>query len=82
MKLKELFQIPGHGRTKAGDPKTYDREHKVPVIRCSICTGEKTAGFRDTESGHFEEVMLIRTETDLDEFRQRYGIEGKIEKIY
>ena len=56
--------------------KTYDAENKKPAIRASICTGEEVAGFRDIHTGSFEEVMLIRSEKDLKEFRRAYGIEG------
>ena len=61
---------------------TYDAARFTPVIRASICTGEKTAGFRENDTGRVTEVMLIRTEADLAEFRERYGIEGKIETVY
>ena len=54
----------------------------TPAIRCSICTGEQVAGFRDSEPGRFEEVMLLRSPEDLEWFRQHYGISGEIEKIY
>ena len=54
----------------------------TPVIRCSICTGEQVAGFRDSETGRFEEVMLLRSPGDLEQFKQQYGISGEIEKIY
>lgn len=60
----------------------YDRETQEPALRCSICTGEQVAGFRDRKTGHFEEVALIRTEADLEEFRRRYGIDGEIPKFY
>lgn len=60
----------------------YDAERLTPAIRASICTGEKTAGFLNHESGRFEEVMLIRTPKDLDEFRAQYGIESPIKTIY
>ncbi len=40
------------------------------------------AGFKDLSDGRFEEVMLIRSSADLEEFRERYGITGDIEKIY
>ena len=59
----------------------YDREHAEPVIRCSICTGEQTAGFRDLRSGHFREVMLIRSQADLEKFRRLYGLD-EIKTIY
>ena len=54
----------------------------TPAIRCSICTGEQVAGFRDSETGRFEEVTLIRSSADLEEFKEKYGISGEIEKFY
>ena len=61
---------------------SYDRERLEPVIRSSICTGEKTAGFREKDTGKFREVMLIRNEADLADFRRQYGITGEIGTIY
>ena len=60
----------------------YDPNEKKPVIRCSICTGERAAGFRDLKSGKFHEIMLIRDLRDLQSFKDEYGIEGDIEEIY
>ena len=54
----------------------------TPVIRCSICTGEQVAGFRNAATGHIEEVMLLRSPDDLVRFKEAYGISGEIEKIY
>ena len=62
--------------------KTYDKENKKPVIKASICNGEQVAGFRDIHTGKIEEVMLIRSEADLDNFKKMYGINEKIEKEY
>ncbi len=59
---------------KKHNKKTYDREHMKPVLHCSICTGEKVAGFKDIHTGKFEEVMLIRTDRDLDDFMELYDI--------
>ena len=67
---------------KKGEKKSYDREKKKPVIRASICTGEEVAGFLDLGSGRFEEVILIRSNRDLEDFKKTYGIEGEIDKIY
>ena len=61
---------------------SYDHENKKPVIRASICTGEQVAGFKDLHTGAFEEIMLIRNAEDLAMFKERYGIEGDIEKMY
>lgn len=53
----------------------YDKTGKFPVIRASICTGERVAGFKDAASGRFEDLMLIRNEKDLKEFMDIYGVE-------
>ena len=37
----------------------YDKTTMTPVIHASICTGEQVAGFKNKETGKFEEVMLI-----------------------
>lgn len=57
-------------------------DSKRPVIKASICTGEQVAGFKDIHTGKIEEVMLIRSEADLDNFKKMYGINEKIEKEY
>lgn len=61
--------------------KIYSPEKYKPVIKCSICTGEMAAGFKDLASGKFEEVMLIRGEGDLEEFKMRYGL-SEVSKEY
>ena len=43
-------------------------------MRISICTGEKAVGWKDKETGKFEELMLIRDEKDLKRFMEEYGI--------
>lgn len=67
---------------KKNKKPAFDPKEKKPVIRCSICTDEKAAGFRDLKSGKFHEVMLIRDQRDLKSFKDEYGIEGDIEEIY
>lgn len=62
--------------------RSYDRETQKPVIRSSICTGEKVAGFRDLRTGKFTEVMLLRTPGDLEEFRRLYNIREDISIQY
>ena len=61
---------------------SYDKDNKRPVIKTSICTGEQVAGFKDIHTGKIEEVMLLRSETDLDNFKKMYGINEEIEKEY
>lgn len=53
----------------------YDREEKLPVIKCSICNGEQVAGFKNIQTGKFEEIMLIRDEKDLEKFKEMYGLD-------
>lgn len=79
---KTLQKILTGGRTSESSCTKYDSETLTPVIRSSICTGEKVAGFRDKTTGKFTDVMLIRNCHDLERFRKQYGIEGDIEKIY
>lgn len=55
--------------------KTYDKETKIPIIKCSICTGEQVAGFKDVHTGKFEEIMLIKDKKDLDLFNTAYGVD-------
>ena len=63
--------------------ETFDRAEKRPVIRCSICTGEQVAGFQNLKNGKFEEVMVLRSTDDRQEFLEKYGIrEDEIEKIW
>ena len=54
--------------------ETYDKEQLKPVIKSSICTGEKVAGFKDLQTGKFTEVMLIRDSKDMDIFLEKYDI--------
>lgn len=62
------------------DVPAFNPETQYAVIRSSICTGEKVAGFKDKKDGHFTEVMLIRTPEDKREFMETYGVDSlKIE---
>lgn len=69
-------------KQKKAPAAAYDKELLEPVVRSSICTGEKVAGFRERDTGRFREVCLIRSSADLDTFREKYGIEGDIPTIY
>lgn len=46
--------------------RSYDKDSKRPVIKASICTGEQVVGFKDIHTGKIEEIMLIRSEADLE----------------
>ena len=65
------------GRRKAKEVAVqFDSETQYAVIRSSICTGEKVAGFKNKSDGHFTEVMLIRSPADEKEFKETYGVES------
>ena len=53
----------------------FNPEKQYAVIRSSICTGEKVAGFKNKDDGHFIEVMLIRSQMDEQRFKELYGID-------
>ena len=59
----------------------FDSDKQTAVIRCSICTGEQIAGFKNKEDGHFTEVMVIRDSADLVKFKEIYKI-TEIKKEY
>lgn len=63
------------GKKKPIEKKSYDRENQRPIIRCSICTGEQVAGFKQIRTGTFEEVMLIQNEADLDTFLKMFDLD-------
>lgn len=67
---------------KSRVPKAdYDTAGKIPVIRASICTGEKVAGFKDEKTGKFEDLQVIRNDRDLRSFMKKYGVaESQIRK--
>ena len=62
--------------------KTYDKDNKKLVIKASICNGEQDAGFKDIHTGKIEEVMLIKSPSDIDIFKKMYGIDEEIAKEY
>ena len=70
------------GKKKVKIPKvSYNPETQIPVLRCSICNGEKVAGFKDIATGKITEVCVIKNDSELDEFIKLYNI-NSITKIY
>ena len=58
-------------------------EQSVPVIRCSICTGEQVLCAKDRQTGQMTELMLIREPKDLFAFCEANGISPEdVQKIY
>ena len=54
----------------------YDPQTQYAVIRSSICTGEKVAGFKNKTDGHFTEVMVIKSPGDEANFKKIYSLES------
>ena len=61
---------------KKKDSLSFDAEHEYPVIRSSICTGEKVAGFKDKDTGKFRDIMLIRNDSELEDFKNMCGVDN------
>ena len=71
MKISELFFS-----RKESEHMPFPPEQFEPVIRSSICTGERTACMRDRQSGKVHEIMLVRTPQDLAAFAKAYGVDA------
>ena len=70
-------------RKKAPLKIPYDLDTQEPALRSSICTGEMTVGFLDRKTGKFKEYELARSQSDVEEFCRRVGVETKdIKRIY
>ena len=59
----------------------YDPVKEKPIIHASICTGEQAAGFKNRESGEFHEIMLIRSQKDVETFMKAYNLDH-VDKEY
>ena len=65
-------------RKKTDDTRIeYDKSKQKPILHKSICTGETTAGCKDLHTGAYMDVMLIRSDADLEDFMRTYGITQK-----
>ena len=62
------------GRKKPVVTEQFDKENYRAVLRCSICTGEQVAGFKNIHTGEFHDIMLIRNADDLDAFQEEYDV--------
>ena len=68
-------------KKKKIDKIEYDEENWKPVMRCSICNGERVAGLKNIHTGEFKDGTLISNDHDLEEFMKKYGID-EITKEY
>ena len=73
------------GKKREPEPEAtrFDPSQFEPVIRSSICTGERVACMRERDTGKLHELMLIRTDEDPDAFCRRYHVErGELKTVY
>lgn len=64
-------------------PPRFSPEEYEPVLRCSICTGEQVACMRNRATGQLRELMLVRSDEDLEEFCRTYSVKREaVRKIY
>lgn len=72
---QDFGKVPYYERHLA-ETIPFDPQKQYPVIRSSICTGEKVAGFKSIADGYFTEVMLIKTDEDVKRFKEIYRLEN------
>lgn len=72
---QDFASVPYYEKHLSDDIK-YDSEKQYAVIRSSICTGEKVAGFKNKADGHFIDVMLIRSPEDELKFKEIYNLDS------
>ena len=59
----------------------YDKSEEKPIIRASICNGERVAGFKNIRTGKFREQFFIRDDAEIEMFARMCGVE-KVDKEY
>ncbi len=69
------------GKKNVVEPvETWDPEVYKAVVRCSICTGEQVAGFKNRTTGKFHEITLISSVKDLDVFMEKYNLSSVVKE--
>lgn len=81
IELKQDFGKISHYEQGLAVKIPFDPNKQCAVIRCSVCTGEKVAGFKNLEDGSITEVMLIKNAEDLNRFKKIYHLE-EVKKEY
>ena len=76
-----MIMMFGFNRNKKIAKIEYNKETEVPAVKSSICIGEKTAGFLEVSTGKYRDVMLIKSDADIDLFKKACGVDD-VRKIY
>ena len=55
---------------------TYEaiRDDRDVVMESSICTGEKTIGFKNPQTGKTERSVVVRSMQDIDNFYREHRL--------
>ena len=55
---------------------TYEavRDDRDVVMESSICTGEKTIGFKNPQTGRIEQSVVVRSRQDIDDFYREHRL--------
>ena len=61
-------------KKKKVEKRSYDKATLKPVLKASICSQEKVAGFKEIKSGKFHEEMLITSPKDLQTFMDIFDL--------
>ena len=57
--------------------KSFDksmRDDRDVVMESSICTGEKTIGFKNPQTGKIEKSVVVRNKKDIDNFYREHNL--------
>jgi hypothetical protein len=73
--IAHIGKKSSYKKSNLKDTVKFNAETQYAVIRSSICTGEKVAGFKNKEDGHFIDVMLIKNKEDEERFKEIYGLD-------
>lgn len=71
----------GFKKKKPIDIYRYNKQTEVPAVKSSICTGEKTAGFLEVNTGKYRDIMLVESEADIEAFKSACGVD-EVKEIY
>ena len=71
----------GFKKKKPIDIYRYNKQTEVPAVKSSICTGEKTAGFLEVNTGKYRDIMLVESDADIEAFKSACGVD-EVKEIY
>ena len=74
------MRLTGGGHIRAERKGRCSGKSRVS-LKCSICNGERVAGFKNIRTGEFKEESFIRSDEELEAFKRRYGI-SEMKKEY